>query len=234
MSDEFRETHYVPDVVPDADLAYFEGSERRIGWGEQPAVLVLDMTEAFVEEAYPIGRADTGRPAAAATERLLDTAREAGLPVFYTTPLSSGVYPPDYPGVVISTVDSERSEAKQQQWDDANAIVDRLAPEPDDVVIQKPRASAFFDTHLANVLKHYGIDTLLVAGMKTSCCVRETVVDAHSNNFRVIVPPECVADASVISHEISLFDMDMKFADVDPLDEVLDRLDSRDWEPPQR
>ena len=111
-------------------------------------------------------------------------------------------------------------------WTDE--IHEDLAPEPDDVVIQKPRASAFFDTHLANLLHHEGVDTLVVAGTNTGGCVRATVVDSHSSNFRTVVPPECVAGASTVVHEVTLFDLDMRYADVTPLDDVLDRIAATD------
>jgi len=77
---------------------------------------------------------------------------------------------------------------------------------------------------MANMLHYYDIDTLIVTGMTTSGCVRGTVVDAQSSNFRTIVPPECVGDRSIISHELSLFDMSMKYADVTPVDEVIEKL----------
>ena len=228
MSDQFSEA-YVPDEVPEEDLAYFAKSNDRIEalrreWGENVALLVVDMTCAFVDGSYPTGRSDTGEVAVEANERLVGTAREAGVPVFFTTPLDSGVYPPDYNGTTKSASDSERTEAERERWDEGNTIPEPIEPADDEVVIQKPRASAFFDTHLGNVLHHYDIDTLVVTGMTTSGCVRASVVDAHSSNFHVVVPIEAAADRSVISHRISLFDMDMKYADVLPVEDVLEKL----------
>ena len=229
MADSLRESHYVPDEVPQADLEYFDrggDSSREIGWGDTPAVLVVDMTCAFVDGSYPTGRTDTGQAAVEANEELVETARDAGVPVFFTTPLDSDVYPRDYNGTTKSSAGSERTDEEAERWDEGNTIPDPIAPNDDEVVIQKPRASAFFDTHMSNLLHHYGIDTLIVTGMTTSGCVRATVVDGHSSNFRVIVPEECAADRSIISHEISLFDIDMKYADVTPLDDVIETLES--------
>ncbi|WP_436930688.1 isochorismatase family protein [Halosimplex halobium] len=215
---------YVPDHVSDDDLAYFEkgGMGDEVGWGDNPAVVVVDMTDAFVDGEYATGRTDTGQAAVEANERLLDAARAAELPVFYTTPTSAGVYPEDYRS---SGDDDEMSEEYRKILTEGNVISDPIAPEPDDVVIEKPAPSAFFDTHLANLLHHYDIDTLIVTGMTTSGCVRATVVDGDSSGFRVVVPIECAADRSISSHEMSLFDMDMKYADVRPLDTVLERID---------
>ncbi|WP_436930687.1 cysteine hydrolase family protein [Halosimplex halobium] len=226
MSDQFKEA-YVPDEVPEEDLAYFGKSDDRVEslrreWGDNPALLVVDMTNAFVSDEYYLGRSDTGQPAIEANERLIDAAREADVPVFYTHGTDAEHFPPDYQGTTKSAGGTD--EEFVEMWETGNQIHEDLAPEPEDVVIQKPRASAFFDTHLANLLHHYDIDTLIVTGMTTSGCVRATAVDAHSSNFHVVVPIEAAADRSVISHKISLFDMDMKYADVLPVDEVLDEL----------
>ena len=226
MTDEFKEA-YVPDVVPEEDLAYFGKSDDRLEslrreWGENVALLVVDMTNAFVSDDYYLGRSDTGQPAIEANERLIEAARGADVPVFYTRGTDAEHFPRDYQGTTKSAGDT--TDEFVEMWETGNEIHEDLAPEPDDVVIQKPRASAFFDTHLANLLHHYDVDTLIVTGMTTSGCVRATAVDGHSSNFHVVVPVEAVADRSVISHEISLFDMDMKYADVLPVDDVLDEL----------
>src|SRR5205807_5244844 len=90
-----------------------------------------------------------------------------------------------------------------------------LQPLEGEVVINKhDRPSAFFGTPLASLLVYHRIDTLIVTGMSTSGCVRATVVDAFQFNFLVIIPHECCADRSQISHKVSLFDMHMRYADV--------------------
>lgn len=226
MSDQFAEA-YVPDVVPDEDLEYFGKSPDRVDslrreWGDNPALLVVDMTNAFVSDEYALGRSDTGQPAIEANEKLIAAARSVDAPVIYTRGNDADQFPPEYQGTTKSS--SDRDEEFAEMWETGNRIHEDLTPEPEDVVIQKPRASAFFDTHLANLLHHYAIDTLIVTGMTTSGCVRASVVDAHSSNFQVVVPIEAAADRSVISHEVSLFDMDMKYADVLPVDDVLEEL----------
>lgn len=215
-----RDTHYVPDVVPESDLQYFDdGDPRTIGWGDTPAVLVVDMTRAFTEE-----RPDVTRPCIGATATLLESARAGDVPVLYTHPCKPGTFPEDYQQPTIrggEDTDGDRSEWLAKLTD----ITAELVPQEGDIVLEKPRASAFFDTHLSSYLHYYGVDTLVVTGMSTSGCVRATVVDGHSSNFRVIVPQECVADRSVISHEIALFDMDMKYADVTPLSQCVENLE---------
>lgn len=223
---------YVPDIVPGADRAYYENERRygnRVGWGERPAVLVVDMTLAFTGEAP-----DVGEPCIEANERLLTAARDAEVPVYYATPNPAGTYPQGYPVTTKASPASDRGPERtgdddRRDWlAKLDRIVPALEPRDDEVVIQKSRASAFFDTHLSNLLHGQGIDTLVVGGMTTSGCIRATAVDSHSSNFRTIIPEECVADPSGISHEICLFDLDMKFADVTPLSTVVEKLQAND------
>lgn len=212
---------YVPDVIPDSDREYFDTGESapRIGWGDNPAVLVVDLTEAFVEE-----RPEITDPCVEHTAKLLETAREVGVPIFHTTPTEAGTYPQDYRKPTKGPEDIDSGPEREAWRSKLDTIVPEVTPQESEHVFERPRASAFFDTHLSNLLHFYDIDTLIVAGMTTSGCVRATVTDGYSSNFRMIVPTDCVADRSVISHEVSLFDMDMKYADVTPFEEVLDRL----------
>lgn len=207
---------YVPERVPETDLEYFDrgGHGARIGWGDSPALILVDLTDAFVGE-----RAEAGNPAVEAAEDVLATARNTGVPVVFTRPNRD--LPEGYRGTTKPKAESATGRSG------TNEFHDRLAPREEEVVINKPRASGFFDTHLANMLHEWDVDTVIVGGISTSGCVRATVVDAHSSNFNVIIPAEATADRSQISHEVSLFDMDMKYADVTPVEKVVDRLESQ-------
>ena len=101
------------------------------------------------------------------------------------------------------------------------AIEPSLVPRPGEIVLVKKKPSAFFGTPLASILIERGVDTLVVAGGSTSNCVRASVFDAASYNFRTIVVREAVFDRVQASHEMSLFDMDRQFADVMSIDEIL-------------
>ncbi|PVY67978.1 isochorismatase family protein [Pusillimonas noertemannii] len=200
------------DVLDEQDRQMFE--KARMGGkalqGSKPALVIVDMTYGFVDSRFRLGHSETGYPAVQATARLLEAARRVKLPVFYTR------------GVTESSASGtglwKGGEAKSVE---ENTVVHEIAPLPEEVVIEKRRPSGFFGTNLVDMLIFHGIDSLIVTGLTTSGCVRATVVDAFSYNYRVVVPQECVADRSQISHKVGLMDMNMKYANVQPLADVL-------------
>lgn len=204
------------DVIPQAerDLYTRGGWGGRIGYGRRPALLIVDMYRAFVDPAYPFST--PGAPhTVRAIRTLLDRARASRCPAFFSKARRR-------------TVAAERGRSKAtavrhpiMAGDGAYEIVPELTPLPTESVIVKSAPSAFFGTDLASYLIHGGVDTLIVTGTVTSSCVRATVLDAFSYNFRVIVPLECVCDRSTVAHKVSLFDIDMKYGDVTPVSEVL-------------
>jgi nicotinamidase-related amidase len=103
-------------------------------------------------------------------------------------------------------------------------FVSALAPREGDILLPKKHPSAFFGTALASHLIDLQADTLIVTGCTTSGCVRGSVVDAFSLNFRVVVPQDAVYDRSKVSHAVNLFDMSEKYADVAPTAEVIEKL----------
>lgn len=192
--------------------------------GTHPAVLVVDMTEGFVRDEYPTGWSATGEPCVSALRPLLVAARAVGAPVIYTvsTPLSHraevGAWLRGRPGPSMFPFDRDGRH---------HEIVGELTPLECDIVYAKPKPSAFFGTQLHAILNSLRVDTLIVTGMTTSGCVRATVNDAFMTNYHVVVPIECVADRSQLSHQIELFDMGSKYADVVNVHDVLAELNAR-------
>jgi maleamate amidohydrolase len=107
---------------------------------------------------------------------------------------------------------------------DETRFVDEVAPIAGELIANKQHASAFFGTSLASWLLSHRVDTLLIAGCTTSGCVRASVIDASAHGLRPIVVAECVGDRAEEPHRANLFDMEQKYADVVPLDEVRARL----------
>lgn len=207
---------YVPDVIPEKDrstLVNKGGYGRDVEIGDTPALLVVDMTREFVEDRFPNGWSETGKPAARSIARLADVAAEQGIRTYYTRMQKNTTY-------------SERG-----RWGDttetielgpeAREFAEPLSPGEDDVIINKAKPSAFFGTQLESILNYDGVDSLIITGMTTSGCVRASVIDAFSYNYFVTVPEECVADRAGISHEVNLFEMDMKYGSVQSLEDVL-------------
>ncbi len=192
--------------------------------GARPAVIVVDMTEAFVRDRYPTGWAATGEPCATAVAALLDAVRPTHAPVIYTVssalphPAQVGAWLRGRPGQGIFPYDREGPH---------HDVVPELAPEESDIVLAKPKPSAFFGTQLHAVLNALRVDSLIVTGMTTSGCVRATVNEAFMLNYHVVVPLECVADRSQLSHEVELFDMGAKYADVVNVGEIVAALAER-------
>ena len=207
------------DVIPQSDLeAYAKGGfGKRMGFGKKPCVIVIDMTYGFVDPKNPLAKGSMGFKAVTHLKILLEKARIRNVPIIYTTGLNSisNSMPIGISRKVIVNPAPEE-----------NLIVEEIRPHEGDIVVAKGKASVFFGTTLLTFLNRNHIDTLIITGMTTSGCVRGTVVDAASYDYFVAIPEECVADRAVVPHKVNLFDMEMKYADVIPLKEVLDYFDS--------
>ena len=190
-----------------------------VGFGERPAVIVVDFTYAGTDPDYLGG----GNVSAAVdhTASLLPRARAAGCPVIYSiVTYREDLRDAGWHGVKVPSV------KVLQEGTKAVEIDSRVARQPEDYVIVKKAPSVFFSTNLNMLLTHLRVDTLIVAGCTTSGCVRATVVDGCSSGYRVIVPRECVGDRALGPHEANLFDMEQKYADVVPTEEVIKYLGS--------
>ena len=93
-----------------------------------------------------------------------------------------------------------------------------------DAVYTKRMPSMFFETPLASYLTWHKVDTVVVTGGSTSGCVRATAVDALSHGYRTIVPIETCADKHESNHFANLTDLQLKYADVEPVQTVIDWL----------
>jgi maleamate amidohydrolase len=205
-----------------AALYRSRGFQRRIGYGTRPALLVIDLANAWTRpgNAFACEGMDE---IISGTQRLLASFRARGLPIVYTTTAYDVVDgPASDMGVWGRKVPLEVLRAGSPEA----AIDDRIAPQVGEHVIVKKRASAFHGTHLSGLLKAAGVDTVIVVGVTACCCVRNTAEDAVADGFRPIVVRECVGDRIIGAVEWNLFDIDAKFGDVEPLEDVLQYLRS--------
>lgn len=190
--------------------AGFGGSVPR---GKRPALLVVDFSYGFTDTAYPTA-ADM-RPQIAATCRLARKMRALGRPVIYTTIA--------FDACEINHLSWLRKAAGMAALIKGTRLVEIDAEagiQPEDCLIEKKGASAFFGTNLASLLCAARTDTLIVTGATTSGCVRASVVDAVQSGFDVLVPADCCADRAQAPHDANLYDMSQKYADVVTSDEV--------------
>jgi maleamate amidohydrolase len=193
--------------MSDKEMYASRGFGNKIGFGERPALLVIDFIKGFTDTACPLGSNLDNE--VAATKQLLDSFRSLKLPVHFTTTayddamVSAGVFVKKVPSLAHLKLGSTWVE-----------IDDRLAPISGEVVWTKQYASAFFGTALASALSAQKIDTLIVTGCTTSGCVRASAVDACQHGFLTNVVRECVGDRSAAAHEANLNDLDAKYGDV--------------------
>ncbi|MCX5515738.1 hydrolase [Kaistia algarum] len=203
----------------------------RMGFGARPAVIVIDCQRYMVGERgviddhYPSSCGAIGWAAVDRAAAILDAARAASVPVFLTR------FALDPDGGDIGVYRRKRAFLQRPDWclegTEGAELLPEVGPEPGDIVFTKKKPSGFHGTPLLGYLIDRGVDTLIVLGGATSNCVRATVFDSASYNFRTIVPEDAVFDRLAVSHAISLFDMDRQFADVMTSDEVIAHLRSR-------
>ena len=208
----------------DSELYRGRGFMRRIGAGARPALVNIDLANAWARPENPFSCEDMDE-IIPGVQDLLASAREKRIPIVYTTTAYAltegvmsdmGLWHHKIP-VEVLKIGSEAVE-----------IDSRIAPEPGEHVIVKKNASAFHGTHLTGLLSAAGVDTLIVTGVTASACVRATAQDALAEGFRPIVVRECVGDRIAGAVAWNLFDIDAKFGDVEPLDKVLGYLDGID------
>lgn len=193
-------------------VGVFDG---KVGFGDKPAVVVIDFTLAYTTPGSPFYAEGVVR-AVRDTVPLLAAARAAGVPVIHTKVM----YHPSGAdgGWFVRKVPTLRSLVRGKPLAEIDPAV---APLPEEVVIVKQYPSPFFGTPLAPMLATMGVDTLILAGCSTSGCVRAGALDGVQHGYRVVVPRECVGDRHDAPHDANLFDINAKYGDVVGREEVI-------------
>lgn len=202
----------------DLEENYRRAYDNRLGFGESPALILVDFVQAYFDEgcAFYAGVDE----ALASALRVRDAARAANVPVIYTNVVyeaggaDGGVFYRKVPAL--------------KNFDAGNpmgAWPESLRPADDEMIVSKQYPSAFFGTSLADDLHASGIDTLIITGLTTSGCIRATCVDAMSHGFIPIVVAEACGDRHAAPHDANLFDMNAKYADVVSEAEAISHLE---------
>jgi nicotinamidase-related amidase len=225
--------------LTERDKAVFatSGYGARQGFGKRPALLIIDVNYAFcgdrpepILESIKKWRNSCGEDAWVALpyiRTLIDKAREKALPVIYTTGVRRGDLWDSGSWAWKNNRSAEDAANKTVISNlDGNEIMPEVAPGPRDIVIYKQKPSGFFGTNLTSYLTLLGCDSLIVTGTTTSGCVRASVLDAFSLNYRITLAEEGCFDRAQASHAINLCDMNAKYADVVKTAEVLAFFDT--------
>jgi maleamate amidohydrolase len=203
--------------MPPTDPALHDDYRRagflgHLAFGQRPALLVVDVVEAYLQPHSPLyadslnANFETARDSVV---RLIAASRAASVPVIYTCVAyqadgaDGGLFTRKVPALAVFAAGAPLGRFPPQ-----------IVPRADEVVLVKQYASAFFGTVLASMLTARGIDTVLIGGFSTSGCVRATALDALQHGFAPFVVREACGDRAAAPHEASLFDLAAKYAEV--------------------
>lgn len=211
----------------DSELYQSRGFQRRIGYGTRPALVNIDLANAWTRpgNAFTCANCDE---IIREVNRLLVPARALKIPIVFTTTAYAVT---DGPNSDMGMWGKKIPTEVLKVGSEAVEIDSRLAPREDEHIIVKKRASAFHGTMLAGLLRAADVDTVIVTGATASACVRNTVEDALAEGFRPIVPRETIGDRIAGAIEWNLFDIDAKFGDVEPVENVLRYLEGLNGAP---
>ena len=212
------------DVIFAADSEIYEnrGFMRRIGFGKRPALINIDLANAWTRKGYPF-TCEGMHVIIPSVQKLLQACRAKSVPIAFTTTAYAVTQGPNSDmGLWHHKIPAEAL----QLGTTGVAIDDRVAPKADEQVIVKKRASAFHGTYLAGFLRAHDVDTVILTGVTMAGCVRHTAEDAIAEGFRPIVVREAVGDRVPGVVEWNLFDIQAKFGDVESLETTLSYLNA--------
>lgn len=233
MSKESMDWQELDDMLHQAfdkatEIYQQRGFQRRIGFGKRPALVSVDLANAWTRPGNPFtcDQNKMDNEIIPGMQRLLEACREHGHPVIHVTTAyevtdreaeftDMGLWHCKIPIDVVDIKDKEL-------W----AIDSRIAPVEGEYTLLKKRASSFHGTELAGILRAANVDTILVTGVTATACVRETICDGIADGFRTIAVKECIGDRIPGAVAWNLFDLDAKFADVHTVEECVEYLET--------
>ncbi len=192
----------------------------KIGFGNKPALLVIDFLKGYTTEGAPLfapGVIDAVRE----SQPLIAAARKCGIPVIHT---NVRYHPSSFADGGMWIKKAPVLECLVEGNELAN-FCDEVLPLESELIVTKQYASAFFGTSLVATLNALNVDTVLMAGCTTSGCIRATAVDTVQYGFRPIIVEECVGDRHPDPHNANLFDIGNKYGDIVPRQEVIEYLE---------
>ena len=202
------------------------GFQRRIGFGRKPALVNVDLANAWTRPGNPFTCDDIDNQIIPGVQQLLRACRENNHLVVHVTTcyqITDREDPYTDMGLWHHKIPVEAvNQSNTKLW----AIDSRIAPISGEHVLIKKQVSAFHGTYLASYLRSAGVDTILVTGVTATACVRETICDGLADGFRPIAVKECIGDRIPGAVDWNLFDIDAKFGDVVPVKQCVDYLNT--------
>ena len=200
-------------------------ARKKFGFGRKLAIVNVDFQRAYTDIETFATAYETDPHQIEHVNHISALARARGMPVIWTRVAykadagDAGVW-----GTRTNTPDSLQNIKYDSERHDYDP---RVAIGPDDLQYSKRMPSAFFETQLASYLVWHKVDTVVVTGGSTSGCVRATAADALSHGYRTMVPIETCADKHESYHFANLTDLQLKYADVEPVQAVIDWLEAQ-------
>jgi len=200
-------------------------ARNKFGFGEKLAIVNVDMQQAYTRTDMFKTAYETDPKQIDYINQISALARAKDLPVIWTRV----AYKDDASdaGIWGTRTDTEDSLQRIKYASERHRFDPRCEIGDADLQYTKRMPSAFFETQLASYLVWHKVDTVVVTGGSTSGCVRATAVDALSHGYRTIVPIETCADKHESYHFANLTDLQIKYADVEPVQVVIDWLEAR-------
>lgn len=208
------------DLLTDTDRIVIEkgGYGQSRGLGKRPMLVIIDAQPNYIGadkpiaeqlDEWPSGGGDIAWKGIRKIEQLKQQAEQLNIPVLYTRNVQKKTIQFD-----SFSTKAKRDQTKYIDGNPASDILECLTPSPQNIVVDKSYASAFFGTPLISYLVKLQIDSLIIVGGSTSGCVRATAVDAVTHNFNVAIVEDAVFDRIELSHKAALLDLWMKYCDV--------------------
>ena len=194
----------------------------KFGFGARLAIVNVDFQRAYTDIGSFKTAYETDPQQIEHVNTISRLARAKSMPVVW-----SRVGYKDDAGVWGTRTDTPDSLQNIRYGSERHEYDPRCAIDAADLQFTKRMPSAFFETPLASYLVWHKVDTVVVTGGSTSGCVRATAVDALSHGYRTIVPIETCADKHESYHFANLTDLQLKYADVEPVQAVIDWLQGR-------
>ncbi|MEO9470034.1 isochorismatase family protein [Parasphingorhabdus sp.] len=200
-------------------------ARKKFGFGEKLAIVNVDVQQAYTRMDMFKTAYETDPNQIGYINQISALARSRDMPVIW----SRVAYKDDAgdAGVWGTRTDTEDSLQNIKYDSERHKLDPRCDVKGNDLQYTKRMPSAFFETQLASYLIWHKVDTVIVTGGSTSGCVRATAVDALSHGYRTIVPIETCADKHESYHFANLTDLQIKYADVEPVQAVIDWLEAR-------